>query len=278
MSDNDDDKSNSSEKELKEEEQQNEENEDGTEEPVGKRKRKRKRKKKDATTTSDTQGNEESKADVNKLDSLDHTVYVEGIPFNCSDQEVKDFFVQNGIDDIIQMRLPTWQDSGRLRGYGHIVFNKTESRKRAIECSGKHLQNRYLTIQAPKVARTNIPQEAREQPEGCNKVFVKNLPYDITEEDVENTFRSCGKILQGGVRLARNYQTKQCKGFGYVEFKNPEGAYAAVQRSSRGTLVMNGRACFVDYDEGTMKGSFRDEKGKLWSKEHGDKNKRFRRS
>jgi nucleolin len=275
MSD-DDDESNRSEGDLRVEEP-NEDQEDGTE-PVGKRKRKRKRKKKDPTSSSVTHENGESKEDVNKLDSLDHTVYVEGIPFNCTDQEVKDFFVQNGIDDIIQMRLPTWQDSGRLRGYGHIVFNTIESRKRAIECSGKNLQKRYLTIQAPKVARTNIPQEAREQPEGCNKVFVKNLPYDITEEDVENTFRSCGKILQGGVRLARNYQTKQCKGFGYVEFKNPEGAYAAVQRSSRGTLVMNGRACFVDYDEGTMKGSFRDEKGKLWSKEHGDKNKRFRRS
>lgn len=271
-----DDESNHSEKDLKEEEQ-NEENENDNE-PGGKRKRKRKRKKKDTTSTSVAQGNENSKEDVNKLDSLEHTVYVEGIPFNCSDQEVKDFFLQNGIEDIIQMRLPTWQDSGRLRGFGHIVFNTIESRNQAIACSGKNLQNRYLTIQAPKVARTNIPQEAREQPEGCNKVFVKNLPYDITEEDVENTFRSCGKILQGGIRLARNYQTKQCKGFGYVEFKNPEGAYAAVQRSSKGTLVINGRACFVDYDEGTMKGSFRDEKGKLWSKEHGDKTKRFRRS
>lgn len=246
-------------------------NHENLQESNEKRKRKRKRKKKD--TSSSLSGD-----DVNKLDSLEHTVYVEGIPFHCTEQDVKDFFVQNGIEDIIQMRLPTWQDSGRLRGFGHVVFHSTDSRLKAMECSGKHIQNRFLTIQAPNAARSNIPQEAREQPEGCKKVFVKNLPYDITEQDVENTFRSCGKILEGGVRLARNYQTKQCKGFAYVEFKNPEGAYSAVQRSSKGSLIINGRSLYVDYDEGNMKGSFRDGQGKLWSKEHGDiQTKRMKR-
>jgi len=166
-----------------------------------------------------------------------------------------------------------WQDSGRLRGFGHCVFNTTESRNKALkDLNGKHLKNRYLKIEEAKEksgagASTGQP---RPQPDGCRTIFVKNMPYrGITEKDVEEVFRSCGKIVEGGVRLTRNYQTKELKGFGYVEFKNPEGAFAAVQRGAKGGLLLKGRACRVDYEEGKMKGSFRNADGNLWQKEHG---------
>jgi RNA recognition motif-containing protein len=107
------------------------------------------------------------------------------------------------------------------------------------------------------------------------------MPYQgITESDVEEVFRSCGKIVQGGVRLTRNYQTKELKGFGYIEFKNPEGAFAAVQRASKGGIVLKGRTCQVDYDVGKMKGSYRKPDGSLWQKEYGsvyDDNKHRKR-
>lgn len=103
-------------------------------------------------------------------------------------------------------------------------------------------------------------------------VFVRNLPYAATEEDILENFRVCGKILEGGVRIARNHSTGQSKGFGYVEYKNSEGAYAAVQKAAKpfGLKVL-GRPVFVDYDEGSMKGSFRNKDGKLWTKEYGDR-------
>ncbi len=170
-----------------------------------------------------------------------------------------------------------------MRGYGHVVFDSTTSRSKALkELNGKNLKKRYLTIQEAK------PQGGggagfssrgggasgggpRKQPDDCKTVFVKNLPYNnITEDDVLAVFRSCGKIVDGGVRLARNYQTKQLKGFGYIEFKNPEGAYSAVQRAAKADgIKVGGRMCYVDYEESTMKGSFRTAEGKLWQKQHG---------
>ena len=170
-----------------------------------------------------------------------------------------------------------WQDSGRLRGYGHIVFDSTTSKSKALtELNGKNLGKRYITIQEANRQGQggngrHIAGNPREQPNNCRTVFVKNLPYNnITEDDVLQVFRSCGKIVDGGVRLARNYQTKQLKGFGYIEYKNPEGAYSAVQRASKTDgIKVGGRICYVDYDESTMKGSFRTAEGKLWQKKHG---------
>lgn len=266
----------------------NDNDDDGDDTNKAKRKRKRKRKaKKDDEEGDDT--SPPNDAQQQKMTSLDHTVYVEGIPFDCTEEDVKQWFVSHNCADILQMRLSRWQDTGRLRGYGHVVFDTQESRLRALqELNGKSLGKRYLSIVAPNAPKANTTgsmmmmatttmststgSTPREQPEGCKVVFVKNLPYHATEDDILASFQVCGKILDGGIRIARNSATRQSKGFAYVEYKNPEGAHGAVQKASKpfGLKVLD-RPVFVDYDEGRMKGSYKTEDGRLWTKEFGKK-------
>jgi nucleolin len=260
----------------------NEEQDEVEEENVkekSKRKRKRKRKKHGVKGDEDDVDEARNIDLEEKLHSLDHTIYVEGLPFDATEEEVREFFVSGGCTDIVQLRLPRWQDSGRLRGYGHVVFDSRESRQKAIaELNRKNLGARYVSIQAPKEPRGGASASVRtintprEPPEGCCVVFIKNLPYHATEEDIQHEFETCGKIVEGGVRIARNSQTRQSKGFCYVEFKNPEGAQGAVEKAAKpfGMKVLD-RPVFVDYDEGRMKGSFKTEDGRLWSKEFGKK-------
>ncbi len=98
-----------SESQPKEEDKEDE----GGEGPEGsKRKRKRKRKKKSGNTAESSESSNntdktECGGGLDKLNSLEHTVYVEGIPFVCTEDQVKDFFVSNGCEDVLQMRLPT---------------------------------------------------------------------------------------------------------------------------------------------------------------------------
>lgn len=162
-----------------------------------------------------------------------------------------------------------------MRGYGHVVFQSESSRTKALnEVNGKNIKTRYITIKeanAPKpdtsmgAASTRRP---RSQPQGCTTIFCKNLPYDADEEDLHEVFAICGKIVEGGIRIARNSQTRQSKGFAYVEYKNPEGAQAAVQKASKPFgMCVKGRPCFVDYEEQKMKGSFKTKDGRMWSRE-----------
>ena len=82
------------------------------EEPTtSKRKRKRKRKKKAAAEVAargedDNEGGDLTKEQ--KMESLEHTVFVEGIPFDSSEESVKKFFNENGCPDVIQLRLPRY--------------------------------------------------------------------------------------------------------------------------------------------------------------------------
>lgn len=266
--------------EVKEEGAENDDDNNEEGEEKKKRKRKRNRKKKGDTTDAENGNELGNEEDAAKLSSVEHTVFIEGLPFTSNEQQIRGFFTDLGCKDILQLRLPVWQDSGRLRGFGHVVFASQETRTRALsdEVNGKELGGRYITVREANAPRAGTTigaalggRPVREQPKGCKTVFVRNLPYTATEEEILESFRVCGKVLDGGVRIARNHSTGQSKGFGYVEYKNEEGALAAVQKAAKPFgLQVQGRPVFVDYDEGSMKNSFRGGDGKLWAKEHGD--------
>ena len=191
----------------------------------------------------------------------DRTVYIEGLPFDSSAEDVEKIFSSCG--KIVQIRLPTWHDSSRLLGYGHILFSNAASRKKALELDGTYLKNRYIKVQeplTPKVLQKSVHSEEGSSsnkvikaPAGCKTVFVKNLPYDATENDVIESLRVCGPINK--VRLAVWGHTEQLKGFGYVDFKREESAEIAVKKS--GILAVKGRKVICDFETGAPKASYK---------------------
>eukprot|EP01040_Poterioochromonas_malhamensis_P011273 gene11273-12281_t len=189
------------------------------------------------------------------------TVYIQGLPFTSSDEEVRNFFRE--ISDIKAIRLPRWHDSGKLKGYGHVEFESEESAERALELSGQYLQDRYITVEKPMIPRalssapsssskTSQPSTTTsERPPGCRTIFIRNLPYDVTEEEIRQEFMVYGPIVS--VRLAVWNHTNNLKGFGYIEFKREDSSEIAVKKS--GTIRLKGRPVAVDYEtQGPKKG------------------------
>jgi len=59
--------------------------------------------------------------------------------------------------------------------------------------------------------------EAGTTEEAANKqVYVGNLSYQVTEQDLKNYFNKYGTIDQ--VRIVRHYNTGRSKGFGFVTY------------------------------------------------------------
>jgi nucleolin len=247
----------------------------------GKRKRKRKRKKKDSAQDADDEivKDEVEEGGDDTRNMVEHTAYVEGIPFHATPDQVKEFFVKAGIDDVVELRLPTWQDSGRLRGYGHILFESTASYEKALKLSGQNLGKRYLTIQAANTPRNNearvtpMQQQSKEPPPSdCRTLFVNNLPYHASEDEISQVVQKLGvTIPDDGVRIARNSVTRQSKGFCYIDFETHEDAKKVMDNGHR--LTVNGRLVRLDWDTGRIKGSYRADSGRLWSREIKEKKK-----
>lgn len=62
-------------------------------------------------------------------------------------------------------------------------------------------------------------------------MFVKNLPYDITEEKIRKDFMHCGKI--DTVRMVYDSFHKHFKGFCYIEFKDPASLKAGLKMNGK---------------------------------------------
>jgi nucleolin len=202
-------------------------------------------------------------------DAVSRTVYVEGIPYEATEEQVRDFF--RGLN-VTSLRLPRWQDTGRLRGYGHAELATPKDYELALAKSGQSIPgfSRYLQIQpakAPKPIGASLADVNHSDP--SKTLILKNLSYEATEDDIQLVMDRFGPIAEGGIRIARHNSNRQSRGFAYVEFKQLESAVKAVKASASGGLIIRSRPCLVDYDHGTVQKSFRTETGRLWQKKYG---------
>ena len=59
------------------------------------------------------------------------------------------------------------------------------------------------------------------------KLYVGNLPYNVTDDDLRETFAAFGEI--GEVTLISDKFSGQSKGFGFIEMPNNSEADAAIK-------------------------------------------------
>ena len=64
------------------------------------------------------------------------------------------------------------------------------------------------------------------------RIYLGNLPYSSTEDDIEEAFRPYGEV--GSVTIIRDRDTGRPKGFGFVEMPQDGEAQSAI-------AALNGR-------------------------------------
>ncbi|KOS20087.1 Nucleolar protein 13 [Escovopsis weberi] len=140
------------------------------------------------------------------------------------------------------------------KGFAYVDFSDLGTKVAAIALSESDLQGRKLLIKDAKSFEGRPAKEKQEDGEGAGdkkeggaggaagaprttqqrqesnasrKVFVGNLSFKTTQEDLERNFERCGEIEWA--KLATFEDTGKCKGFGWVKFKEPEAAAWAVK-------------------------------------------------
>ena len=103
---------------------------------------------------------------------------------------------------------------------GYVVFEQEESVEKALQLNNTPVpaKEEETTSRRMRVDRVDKEYDAR------HSVFVGNLPYQADEEGLRACFvQHC----QGwsdtdihGVRIVRDKETHQCKGFGYLLFRD----------------------------------------------------------
>ncbi len=73
-------------------------------------------------------------------------------------------------------------------------------------------------------------------------IYVGNLSYDTTEDDLRQAFESFGEV--SSVNIITDKYTGKAKGFGFVEMSNQDEAKAAIEGLN--SQEMNGRTLNVN--------------------------------
>ncbi len=76
-----------------------------------------------------------------------------------------------------------------------------------------------------------------------NKIYVGNLDYGVTKDQLEELFSEVGQVTDAVVITDRN--TGRSKGFGFVEFGTEEAATKAVEKFNG--FDFQGRELKIDY-------------------------------
>jgi nucleolin len=167
-------------------------------------------------------------------------IYVRGLPWRASEEEVREFFVACGKGPV-SIELPL-MDDGRSSGSAIIDFSSTDDAAAAIELNGNDFQGRWLSIKYSTPKAITGPREPSKKEAGCMTVFIGNLPWDVDEDTIREVFGECGEIAS--VRFSTDRETGDFKGYGHVEFTQTEATDKAVALA--GTEIM-GRAVRVDF-------------------------------
>ena len=113
-----------------------------------------------------------------------------------------------------------------------------------------------------------------------NKVFIGNLPYTATEDDISKMFATHWNIPINSVneriesiKIIRDWKTNQSKGYGFIQFYEPMVATSAMESINKGKgLKINGRR--IRLDQGKRKPN--EEEERLKSLKQKEKKKKLK--
>ncbi|KAM6389234.1 nucleolin [Pluvialis apricaria] len=142
---------------------------------------------------------------------------------------LKEFFGKKNIE-VLDVRI------GASKRFGYADFSSAEDLDKALQLNGKKLMGVEVKLEKAKSKET-MKENKKER--NARTLFVKNLPYRLTEEEMRDVFENAVEI-----RIVMNKEGNS-KGMAYIEFKTEAEANKALEEK-QGTEI-DGRAMVIDF-------------------------------
>jgi RNA recognition motif-containing protein len=210
----------------------------------------------DAAKDKATDGGEKKKKERSP-----YGVWVGNLPFSVTKAELRKWLVDNSggaisEEGITRVHMPTTISTTRVlgkdqkktvnKGFAYVDFAAFEASVAAAALSEQDLTGRKLLIKDSKnfegrpkkeepadaadgEVKDNEAKSGKQDGDGkagskrkATKVFVGNLAFNSNEDELWEHFEKCGRIRW--VKVATFEDTGKCKGYGWVNFEEPEAA------------------------------------------------------
>ncbi|KAK2956048.1 putative Nuclear localization sequence-binding protein [Blattamonas nauphoetae] len=189
--------------------------------------------------------------DEDEDDSAPHTLFVGNLSFQTTDQLLQKAFEKYGCTSA---RIITDRETHRSKGFGYIEFSSKEGYTRALkEMNNAELGNRKIRLDHsnPRQGKNDNNEKERAPkfvkkvtPDETNVLFVGNISFDSTEEDIKKAFK---KFKPTNIRFPTSHDGVKSKGIAYIEFENHEAAQKA--KDQLAGLEIDGREVRIDFSK-----------------------------
>ncbi|KAL8580978.1 hypothetical protein ACOMHN_017544 [Nucella lapillus] len=155
------------------------------------------------------------------------TVFVSNLDYSTSEDTVHQALLQCG--DITEVRLVK-NYKGSSKGFGYVQFTDANGVLAALKCDRYPVDGRPMFVSRCEDRSSGRKTHQFKYATAIekNKLFIKNLPFTLTAEGLENIFKEHGKVKD--VRLV-TYRSGAPKGLAYVEYETEEMAAHAILKT-----------------------------------------------
>lgn len=95
----------------------------------------------------------------------------------------------------------------------------------------------------PQQPQQQLQQQPQQQQQQKHDIFVGNLDFNTTEEQLHQIFSDIGRLVR--VRMVTDQDTGKPRGFAFVEFEDPQAALSAIRNMN--DYELNGRRIRVNF-------------------------------
>ena len=169
------------------------------------------------------------------------SVYVGNLSWDVSWQDLKDHFKQVG--NVVHADVMLEPGTTRSKGCGLVTFANAKDAATAISTlHDTELNGRLIFVREDR--ESGSTKAVGGSAAGGTSVYVGNLAYDVSWQDLKDHFKQAGNVLHADVMLEPG--TTRSKGCGLVTFANAKDAATAI--STLHDTELNGRLIFVRED------------------------------
>ncbi|XP_019722473.1 putative RNA-binding protein 19 [Hippocampus comes] len=171
--------------------------------------------------------------------TTEFTVKLRGVPFNVKEHQIKEFMTPLKPAAIRIGR----NESGNRTGYVYVDLHSAEEVAKALKKNKDYIGGRYIEVfgveasgwnrtdRKDKAIDKNFIRKLKEDEEEedvaeSGRLFVRNLPYTCTEDEITEVFSKHGPLAE--VLFPIDNLTKRPKGFAFITYMIPENAVAAL--------------------------------------------------
>jgi len=163
-------------------------------------------------------------------------VFIKNLDKNIDNKALYDTFSAFG--NILSCKIA--MDEHGSKGYGFVHFETEEVARNAIEKVNGMLLNGKKVYVGKWMSRKERLEALGDRAKNFTNVYIKNLPEDVSDEQLKDMFEAFGKTVSSKVMADEGGKSK---GFAFVSYENHEDAARACEDLNG--KEYNGRPIYV---------------------------------